>query len=454
MKKLLHYFILLSSLTFPQTLSKELNNYLKRELFDTTLIAIQVDNLSKGKTLFKKNEKLLLHPASNMKLITSAAGLIFLGDNYKFSTKLFYDGKISNDTLYGNLILVGGCDPDFTTNDFYTFLNEIKNYGIKYIQGNLIGDISFKDEIYWGSGWMWDDDPSSDAPRLSALNLNDNCIFINVNDDEYSIEPKTNFVKVFHLIDSNDFIVDRNWIEGKNEIIIKGKTKTISSTQINIVNPELYFLTVFSEILDSNDIEISGQKELSNLNIDYTNLIYSFDRELKDVLTNLNKNSDNLSAEMVLFALGEKYLGKPSTFKKGLKIIQMLIDSLKLKSSNYRIVDGSGVSHYNLVSVELIMKLLKYMYNQPENIFNTFLNSLPISGIDGTLKNRMRNEVTYSKVFAKTGTLSGVSCLSGYMKNQKDEMISFSIFIQNFVGSSKQARDIQDDICRIIYLNN
>jgi D-alanyl-D-alanine carboxypeptidase/D-alanyl-D-alanine-endopeptidase (penicillin-binding protein 4) len=435
-------------------LSKELNNYLKKELFDTTLIAIQADNLSKGKTLFKKNEKLLLHPASNMKLITSAAGLIFLGEDYNFSTKLFYDGEIINDTLCGNLIFVGGCDPDFTINDFYPFLNEIKNYGIKYVQGNLIGDISFKDEIYWGKGWMWDDDPSSDAPRLSAFNLNDNCVIFNVKNGKYEIEPKTNFVKVFHLTDSDEFIIDRNWMEGKNEIIIKGKTKTLSSTQINVVNPELYFLTVFREILDSNSIRISGQTELLNLNNDYDNLIYSFDRELKDVLTNLNKTSDNLSAEMVLFAMGEKYFGKPSTFEKGIKIIQMLIDSLKLKSSNYRIVDGSGVSHYNLVSVELIMRLLKYMYNQPENIFNTFLNSLPISGIDGTLKNRMKNEVTYSKVFAKTGTLSGVSCLSGYMKNQKGEMIAFSIFIQNFVGSSKQARDIQDDICKIIYLNN
>jgi D-alanyl-D-alanine carboxypeptidase/D-alanyl-D-alanine-endopeptidase (penicillin-binding protein 4) len=167
----------------------------------------------------------------------------------------------------------------------------------------------------------------------------------------------------------------------------------------------------------------------------------------------VNKNSDNLSAEMLLLALGEKYFGKPTTSQKGIDVIKFLLDSLNLKHKNYRIVDGSGVSHYNLVSVELIIKLLKYLYKQPKGIFETFLNSLPISGIDGTLKNRMKNDITFSKVFAKTGTLSGVSCLSGYMKNKNDELISFSIFIQNFTNSSKKARDIQDDICRIIYLN-
>ncbi len=152
MKKILIFLLVLNTSIYSQTLSKELNKYLNQKYFDTTLISIQVENLSKGKTLFKKNEKLLLHPASNMKLITSAAAIIFLGPEYEFSTSLYYEGDIKNDTLFGDLIFVGGCDPDFTTSDFYSFLNEIKNLGIKYIKENLVGDISFKDKIYWGKG--------------------------------------------------------------------------------------------------------------------------------------------------------------------------------------------------------------------------------------------------------------------------------------------------------------
>ncbi len=301
---------------------------------------------------------------------------------------------------------------------------------------------------------MWDDDPSSDAPRLSALNLNDNCVLIEINKNEIFIHPKTNFIKVYHLPDADDFQINRNWLENKNELISKGISNFPHSEQVNIVEPEKYFLTVFSEILDSNDIKLSADIIVTELTSENKIFIHERNRKLTEVLPNLNKNSDNLSAEMLLYAMGEKYFSKPSSAEKGLEVIKMFFDSLNLSFLDYRIVDGSGVSHYNLVTAEVMIKLLKFMYKQPLEIFNTFLNSLSISGIDGTLKNRMKDDLTFSRVFAKTGTLSGISCLSGYMQNKNDDMIAFSIFIQNFVGSSKQARDIQDKICEIIYSND
>ncbi|MCX7612556.1 MAG: D-alanyl-D-alanine carboxypeptidase/D-alanyl-D-alanine-endopeptidase [Ignavibacterium sp.] len=453
LKIILVVFIYFNSIALPQSIKKELEKYLNKNIFDTTLIAIQVDNLSKGKTIFKKNEKLLLHPASNMKLLTSAAAIVFLGNNFKFKTYLLTNGNILNDTLYGDLIFYGGCDPQFQTNDFYPILENIKSKGISYIKGNLIGDVSFKDNIYWGKGWMWDDDPSSDAPRLAALNLNKNCITVNITNGKLSIVPKTNFVKVIHQFDDDKFIVDRNWLENKNEIIIKNISNKSASFSINIVNPEMYFLTVFREVLDSNGIKISGETRLVNQSQNALDTLYCLERDLNEVLLDVNKNSDNLSAEMLLLVLGEKYFGKPATFEKGINVLEMLIDSLRIKPKNYRIVDGSGVSHYNLLSVELIIKLLNFMHNQSDENFTTFLNSLPISGVDGTLKNRMKEDETFFNVFAKTGTLSGVSCLSGYIKNKSGDLISFSIFIQNFVGSAKRYRDIQDEICKIIYLN-
>lgn len=437
------------ALAQPQSISSKLNSLLKDKFFDTCLVSIQVEDLTSNKTLFKKNEKILLRPASNMKILTSAAGLIFLGKDYEFKTKLFYDGYISNDTLFGNLIVEGGCDPDFTTSDLYTFIDGLRNLNIKVITGNLIGDVSFKDSLYLGKGWMWDDDPSSDAPRLSALNLNDNCVDLVFENGAPRLSPSTSFVELIQYEEDSLFVVDRDWLNNSNTIIIQGKPKENVSFKINIVNPEKYFLTVFRELLDSNYIEVLGEIKTTKY-LSAGIFISEVKRKYSDVIINLNKNSDNLSAEMTLYAIAEKYFGRPATAENGLKKIYELIESLGLDSKNYRLVDGSGVSHYNVVSSELIVKLLKYIYEKYPEEFELLYESFPIAGVDGTLENRMKMPKAFNNVHAKTGTLTGVSCLSGYMTSKKNHLLAFSIMMQNFVGSSKRARDFQDKICEIL----
>lgn len=437
------------ALAQPQSISSKLNSLLKDKFFDTCLVSIQVEDLTANKTLFKKNEKMLLRPASNMKILTSAAGLIFLGKDYEFTTNLFYDGHISNDTLYGDLTVEGGCDPDFTTSDLYPFIDAIHNLNIKVITGNLNGDISFKDSLYWGKGWMWDDDPSSDAPRLSALNLNDNCVELLFENGITRLSPSTSFVKLLQNENDSLFVVDRDWLNNTNNIVVRGKPMENVNFKINIINPEKYFLTVFKETLDSNHIQVLGETNTTKYHPS-GNFLSAVKRKYSDVIINLNKNSDNLSAEMTLYAIAEKYFGRPATAENGLKKINELIDSLGLDSRNYRLVDGSGVSHYNVVSSELIVKLLKYIYEKFPAEFELLYESFPIAGIDGTLENRMKMTKAYNNVYAKTGTLTGVSCLSGYLTSKKKHTIAFSIMMQNFVGSSKRAKDLQDKICEIL----
>ena len=175
-------------------------------------------------TEYKENEKLLLHPASNMKLLTSAAGLIFLGGDYTFKTSLYHSGVISGDTLYGSIFVEGGLDPDFTTTDLDSMIRSISLLGIKHITENLYADISIKDSLYWGRGWMWDDDPDPSAPYLSALNINDNSIEIFVEGSKIdspaavSLTPQTNYVNVINKsitvpqYEENNFEITRDWI--------------------------------------------------------------------------------------------------------------------------------------------------------------------------------------------------------------------------------------------------
>ena len=261
--------------------------------------------------------------------------MLYLTPDYEFSTDLYYDGYVSNDTLHGNIYVVGGCDPDFVTQDLYPFVDSIKALNVSVINGNIYGDVSFKDSLYWGKGWMWDDDPSFDAPYLSALNINDNCVEVMVQQSEYidkptvTLIPGTNYLTVKNestFDGDGKFEITRSWIDKKNEVVVKGKfpiSSRYAKDFVNVLNPEKYFLTLFSEVLDSNNIKALGTIEIKNLPQE-TNLLYSFKRKYSDIIENLNKTSDNLSAEMTLYALANKYSGKPATADSGIQFIKSI----------------------------------------------------------------------------------------------------------------------------------
>lgn len=469
--KIIFYFLLITSLSFPQSLSdlkNNLNEILNDSYFERSVAGIDIYDLSAQKYLFRHNEKLLLHPASNMKLFTSAAALLFLGSEYNFTTSIYYDGEISSDTLYGSLYIEGGCDPDFTSEDLKPFISEIQEFGIKYITGNIYGDITFKDSVYWGNGWMWDDDPSPDAPYLSALNINDNSVTVEIYSGKIDspavviVKPETNFLKITNssiTVSSRyeeKFDFNRHWIGRKNEIYLKGtirdsrrKDNLIDTEKINVLYPEYYFLTLFTEQLFRDSISFRGSVELFEVPPG-ANLIYQHKRSLIEVLENLNKESDNLSAEMVLCALAEKFYGQPATFENGIKVIEDLIIATGNNPDVYRLVDGSGLSHYNLVTAELITDLLKYFYYSHPSLYSQLFETLPVAGVDGTLERRMKTSKAYNNVHAKTGTISGVSALSGFLTAANGNKIAFSILMQNHVKKTSVARSIQDEICRIL----
>ncbi|MGA8265524.1 MAG: D-alanyl-D-alanine carboxypeptidase/D-alanyl-D-alanine-endopeptidase, partial [Ignavibacteriaceae bacterium] len=180
------------------------------------------------------------------------------------------------------------------------------------------------------------------------------------------------------------------------------------------------------------------------------NLIGLYKRPYSEVLPKMNKESDNLDAEMTLYALADKYFSEPATADSGVIMVDSLITLAGFDPADYRIVDGSGVSHYNLISSELILGILKYLYYQQPEIFQQFYDSFPIAGVDGTLKKRMTHFPAKNNLHAKTGTISGVSCLSGYVKARNGHNIAFSIMVQNYVTKAKVAESLVDDICDLL----
>jgi D-alanyl-D-alanine carboxypeptidase/D-alanyl-D-alanine-endopeptidase (penicillin-binding protein 4) len=466
------FHLIFSQIIFSQNglgdLQDNINSLLEDPFFTSSNIAIDIYDLTAEESLFRHNEKLLLHPASTMKLLTSAAGLIFLDRNYNFKTELYHSGIIENNILYGDLFIVGGLDPLFTTEDLNIFVTAIKSLGLKKITGNILADISKKDSLYWGSGWNWDDDPDPDAPYLSALNIDNNVIEVFVQSGEIdslaviSLKPETDFVKVINNAITvsadfeNDFNVTRDWINRNNTIIIDGfiNTNRIQDSvehveKVNLLEPEKYFLTLFEEKLRLEGILVEngiGEKKLTDNNV----FLSSVSRPIDSVIVYSNKESDNLSAEMILYAIAFNDSGSPAQIKNGLEAINKLARLIGFDNENYSFADGSGVSRYNLISAELLTELLKYIYFERSDLFPLFYYSLPVGGIDGTLEKRMKEIPLLGNVHAKTGTLKGVSTIAGYLRAKNSHLISFSILIQNYTGKNSVPRNLQDTICEFL----
>ncbi len=449
-------------------LKNDIGKIVDDEFFEHSQIAIEIYDLTDGISLYEYNNKLLLHPASTMKLLTTAAAIFYLGIDYQFTTALYHTGVIESETLYGDLFVVGGLDPDFTTDDIDSLVGIINSLGIKYITKNLYADTSVKDSIYWGKGWMWDDSPDPDAPYLSALNINDNAIEVFVDGSEIdstaliTLDPITAYLtienncKTVASSEPNDLEITRLWQNNKNTIIVSGKVRqgeiidsSEHSEKLNLLEPDKYFLTLFKEHLEKNGVEVKGDIKIENLP-DNSVYLTSIRRSVDTVLTNINKESDNLGAEMLLYALALNDSGVPANAENGIEAINNLVDTIGLDHEDYSFAGGSGVSRYSLVSAKLLTEVLKYFYSVNNNLFNIYYNSLPVAGVDGTLEKRMIGTRAENNVHAKTGTLSGVSNLSGYVTALNGNLLAFSILIQNFLDETKEARAIQDKICELL----
>lgn len=441
----------------------QIDSLLVSNFFKSSQAGISIYDLTDNKPVYQFNEKLLLRPASNQKILTTSAAYLFLGKDYKFNTSVFHTGEIADSICKGDIYVVGGFDPDFSSHDLDSLVRQIKQAGIKEITGNLYADVSAMDSLFLGEGWMWDDDPATYAAYLTPITINKNSISISYSPGEVGkpanvdLIPKNNFtvIKNFSVtVDSgaSSFSVTRDWLNRKNEIIVQGKilkSAKRDTVSLNIFNPTFYFLNLMNESFTRNGISFKGKIDTLTMR-ENAKKIFSIERDIEPVIINTNKVSDNLSAELLLRATAQHLASKNASSKKGIVLVDSLITLAGLNSKKYKITDGSGLSYYNLLSAELITGILKYFYNNKPEIYKKLFNSFPVAGYDGTLSNRMKNGHAYKRVHAKTGTISGASSLSGYIQTKNNHMLAFSILVQNYVGSSKQARFLQDKICEIL----
>ena len=240
--------------------------------------------------------------------------------------------------------------------------------------------------------------------------------------------------------------IKRLYLNNPNTIITEGELSWFSQVtkKFSLRRPEYYTGTLLKESLRHAGIFVYGNVVNGMTPIGILEIAQHY-QPIEKMITNMNKVSDNLSAENALKVLGTTMNGIPGSAKSGIFVVKRFLSNLGIDTSKLSIVDGSGVSRYNLLSADQLVQFLTAMYKQPR-IFSIFYNSLPLAGVDGTLARRMTTYPAACNLHAKTGNLNGVSCLSGYVLTRDGEMLVFSMMMQNFITPAVNYHQVQDRI--------
>lgn len=428
-------------------------------------IGIEIISLKNGQKLYQKNPHHLFVPASCLKMITAAAALHQLGVDFHFQTKLFTDGQIRNKILKGNLYLQGSGDPEFAVRDLEELVFQLKLQDITKIEGNLCVDNTLFDPINQGPGWMWDDIGYSWTAPMDALILNHSCLDVWIKPAEKIGErpfvyqyPKSDFVIVENHAETsnegNDLTLQRRRTGKENIIDVIGKISSSEGTKhyaVPVEEPHLYTAYVFRKILGRAGLSIEGKIETKATPQNSILLASHASRPLCQIVEQMMKASNNLASDCLFKKLGENRFGAPGTWQKGSQAVrEFLAQSVGLNTEKMVIMDGCGLSRYNLISAHQFVEFLRWMHHQFP-CCSEFMASLPISGIDGTLIKRLNHPEAKGKVRAKTGSMTGISSLTGYLTTKDGELIAFSILQNGFAGKANEYKSkIEDEICAFL----
>lgn len=441
--------------------------------FENAHWGVLIKSLKTGETVYARNEKKMFMPASNMKLFTSSAAMMALGPDYRYYSRLVTTGNVKDSTLTGDLIFFGSGDPTISgrfnegkvTETFEQWADSLKLLGIKEINGNLVGDDNCFDEEFYGSGWSADYETDYYAAQISGISFNDNCIDFRVVPSatisdicSLSWTPNTKYVNVINqtvTVPAADSVSDVYFyrVRGTNIVYVRGsmsigKKELIESVAID--NPTLFTMTVLKEILESKGIRVNGNPvdvdDLKDtLKYDNAKHLASFTSvPYSVIIRTINKPSQNFYTEQVFRTMGKEKLGK-GTMDNGSAIADPILAGWGVDTIRLRMADGSGLSRYDLITPTDIVSILTGMTK--ENYFLPFYESLPIAGVDGSIKNRMKGTKAEGNVHAKTGFIGYVRALSGYVTSADGEMFVFSMVANHYTVPTRLAEKIQNDVC-------
>ncbi|MFN3926696.1 MAG: D-alanyl-D-alanine carboxypeptidase/D-alanyl-D-alanine-endopeptidase [Pseudanabaenaceae cyanobacterium] len=402
-----------------------------------------------------------LIPASNQKLLTSAIALFYLGADYQIATSLMTELPVANGEIAGNLWVVGRGDPTLSSNQgLKELVAQLKARGVTTIQG----EIKFLDALRGRSlsrGWAQRYLHEYYAAPVSAFTLDDNSHYWTITPTKRGQPPKFTWehpelVQGWRVENravtsppNGSYTLYTERPQGQKLLRIYGTIPENVEPELGgvvIPDQQAYFRERLLAELQAQGITIKQQPVL-NLGTATIELAHKLSPPLSEILSFVNKNSNNLYAEQLLRILGNRLpeVYPDDTYIGGIKIIEKFFVDWNIPSYGLEIADGSGLSSANRVTPRMLVGLLQVMAEYPQ-----LRNSLPIAGVDGTLKRRFRNTMAVKQLRGKTGTIAGAVALSGYVQNSEFGEIVFSIMINHPHQSVLEMRRVVDRIALLL----
>jgi PBP4 family serine-type D-alanyl-D-alanine carboxypeptidase len=456
-----HLFLVHSPLfaeTFDNHLAKEVDG-IRRRFGLKGAIGMMVKSLETGETLYQHNADKRFIPASGMKLVTMAASLHYLGPSYRFETGFLTDGPVVRGVVEGNLYVHGTGDPSLTRHEMDHIARSLASAGLKEVRGNVVLDDSFFDDQLRGPA-SYDNILKKGLPIQSALSYNFNLVELRarpgtpgaraeLHDEGYGyfdvLNRVTTATRGQPWLRVQKLREDRVVVRGR---VIQGDEEERVGTFV-APDPTAYFASAFLGKLREQGIlalggVVKGRVEGRKVETLY---VHRSDR-LVAVLGALGKHSNNFSAEQMLKTLGAHRYGGPGSFESGGRAVSEYLVGLGFRREEFRIDDGSGLSYDNYLTPEMLVRVFEDLYRAPE-LRTEFVCSLALAGVDGTLRNRFLNEQHLGRIMAKTGSLAGVSSLTGVAFSQSAGPLVFSV-VTNGIGKQYRADFVEDEIGRAL----
>jgi len=452
-------------------LQQLLEDQVSQPRFSAALWGVKIVSLDTGRTVFEHNPQKLFSPASNSKLYTVALAFDRLGADYQIKTSLYAKTKPNRaGVLDGDLVVYGRGDPTITarlhggeiSKALEPLVVALTNAGVKRIRGGLVGDESFFHGPPWGSGWVWEDLEFSYGAPISALSINDNTLLMTLKPGprvgapcRVELSPPT----VYERFDNRTTTVAKgaprrlHFYRPANQsvVYVSGQMPiddTGTSQEVPAHNPAMLFITCFKEALARHGIHVSSKLKTANwldrqedlLNCsNLTELGAVESPPMRDLAREVEKPSQNLYADLMLAQVGENERAAnagptsapgETSESLGIRDLNLFLAEAGVKKGDVLFEEGSGLSRDNLTTPNATVALLQHMSRH--KCAADYLDALPIAGVDGTLKNRMKGTAAAGDVRAKTGTLRWANSLSGYVTTAAGEHLAFSLMLNRY----------------------